>query len=807
MALNEPLAPVVQTGITANSRGYTPNTAYGEIFSGLAETLKNGLTAYDESKKAEIEQAAYRDVEGVVQDSMPPDLSQGVQGDIEDIQIAAEQGQYSDIAMRTKLDQAAKRRIAANPSYAPYIQRQFAAALGTNTANDMRTERLRLLEEASLGGKEKYKEKVSFYNSNIAEMGTPEFRSAYLQETGTPFQEGSMEYDERAARKIVARQKAVVYTREQVKAEAEADAAFAPKYGRQVTQEIRNKTFSMVVDSPLGQMMSNIDKAKADGVQGPEKEALLQQWGMLRTAYEDQIRTRLSDTTDPGIANLSTSDKEAIIKSELELVNQYEKMIISDEYGLLKSATRELANHKEDFQHRLMKGDSMIMNYSYLKEMVPEDVALSIWNNTEQKFAQQELQEQVAKALTVKIPRGTATLADMVTVENELGAAKPAPGVMLDVVTSNLEKVLTNPDISDEQLAASIQGIFKKENLEFLNTKVAPDTRLTIFNRLIKPGVIERLKASGDMRSLKALETWGTGQFIAVTSPYRDTLMDAAQWTDSVKVAYNDGKFTVSSSLSEGFGIPGVLTIGGPQQNPITAAADSTRYQSAIRAAADMNVYIDRMTPAWEATGQDKNEVIKALIGGGIGEEARQGALISRFWNAIGESLSPSKAGASTPSKAANEDLKKRSLVSASGKNGDMPITLRQAAKGLKPEALDFEPEFSSKLDTLIQNLAARGVPVRVAQGNRSIEEQNELYAQGRTKPGKIVTKARGGKSNHNHRIAADLVPEALVNQPDWDPNSPLWNIIGEEAEALGLDWGGNWKSMVDRPHVQLKRS
>ena len=43
---------------------------------------------------------------------------------------------------------------------------------------------------------------------------------------------------------------------------------------------------------------------------------------------------------------------------------------------------------------------------------------------------------------------------------------------------------------------------------------------------------------------------------------------------------------------------------------------------------------------------------------------------------------------------------------------------------------------------------------LRFAYTYRSFDEQNHLYAQGRTKPGKIVTYAKGGQSYHNFGLA-----------------------------------------------------
>jgi len=90
---------------------------------------------------------------------------------------------------------------------------------------------------------------------------------------------------------------------------------------------------------------------------------------------------------------------------------------------------------------------------------------------------------------------------------------------------------------------------------------------------------------------------------------------------------------------------------------------------------------------------------------------------------------------------------------------------------------------------------------LRVTSALRTIKMQNKLYAQGRTKPGKIVTNAKGGKSYHNFGLAIDVVEikngKALWNNPEWDK-------IAELGKSLGLEWGGDWVSIKDKPHFQF---
>ena len=66
-------------------------------------------------------------------------------------------------------------------------------------------------------------------------------------------------------------------------------------------------------------------------------------------------------------------------------------------------------------------------------------------------------------------------------------------------------------------------------------------------------------------------------------------------------------------------------------------------------------------------------------------------------------------------------------------------------------------PEVQPYARALVTKAAQHGITIKVISGLRTYEEQNDLYAQGRTKPGRIVTKARGGFSNHNFGIAFDI--------------------------------------------------
>jgi peptidoglycan LD-endopeptidase CwlK len=103
----------------------------------------------------------------------------------------------------------------------------------------------------------------------------------------------------------------------------------------------------------------------------------------------------------------------------------------------------------------------------------------------------------------------------------------------------------------------------------------------------------------------------------------------------------------------------------------------------------------------------------------------------------------------------------------------------------------------------LILNAAKQGFEIKVTSGTRTFDEQNELWAQGRSKPGKVVTNAKGGQSNHNFGIAFDVT---LFKDGAPVYESSIYKFIGTLGKSLGLTWGGDWK-FQDEPHFQLTPS
>jgi peptidoglycan L-alanyl-D-glutamate endopeptidase CwlK len=141
-----------------------------------------------------------------------------------------------------------------------------------------------------------------------------------------------------------------------------------------------------------------------------------------------------------------------------------------------------------------------------------------------------------------------------------------------------------------------------------------------------------------------------------------------------------------------------------------------------------------------------------------------------------------------------------------------MALTIEQVRAKSAAKLGGLIPCVKAAAEALIDRSYAAGVPIVITQGLRTIAEQDDLYAQGRTKPGAIVTNARGGYSNHNFGVAVDFA--LLTNDGrsvSWDTRLDGdrdgiadWNEVVAIAKTLGFAWGGDWKTFLDLPHFEM---
>lgn len=113
-----------------------------------------------------------------------------------------------------------------------------------------------------------------------------------------------------------------------------------------------------------------------------------------------------------------------------------------------------------------------------------------------------------------------------------------------------------------------------------------------------------------------------------------------------------------------------------------------------------------------------------------------------------------------------------------------------------------LHPDLQTKARQLVELCKKQNISIKISQTLRTKAEQDELYAQGRTKPGKIVTRAPYPQSLHCWGVAFDIVVLTSGGKATWAASA--YQRVGPIGTAIGLEWGGNWTDFPDYPHYQL---
>jgi len=121
------------------------------------------------------------------------------------------------------------------------------------------------------------------------------------------------------------------------------------------------------------------------------------------------------------------------------------------------------------------------------------------------------------------------------------------------------------------------------------------------------------------------------------------------------------------------------------------------------------------------------------------------------------------------------------------------------------------EPHFGNILKLWFETCEYARKPIYIYCGIRTPNEQAQLYAQGRTIKGKIVTNAKPFESWHNYGLAIDFCLVDRNGKISWDPKADFdlnkqadYAEVIKFAEKLGLESGANFK-ITDLPHIQFR--
>lgn len=147
----------------------------------------------------------------------------------------------------------------------------------------------------------------------------------------------------------------------------------------------------------------------------------------------------------------------------------------------------------------------------------------------------------------------------------------------------------------------------------------------------------------------------------------------------------------------------------------------------------------------------------------------------------------------------------------------------------MTPGPFKFGIGSKSQLKTLhpdlqaVCNGAIKLIDFVIVEGHRTPARQLQLYAQGRTAPGPVVTHVKKSEHTVYPSRAMDVAPySATLRGPDWSSRERfifLGGIILGVAGSLGIDlrWGGDFdedndlyehvrdRDFVDLPHFEIE--
>lgn len=122
-----------------------------------------------------------------------------------------------------------------------------------------------------------------------------------------------------------------------------------------------------------------------------------------------------------------------------------------------------------------------------------------------------------------------------------------------------------------------------------------------------------------------------------------------------------------------------------------------------------------------------------------------------------------------------------------------------------------LHPLLQVKVNELLELCKHNGISIKIGECVRTVAEQDALYAQGRSKPGAIVTNCAGATYSSMHQwgvafdffLNMDIDGDGQTNDDIYNNTTKIFEKVGKLGQSIGLEWGGSWKNK-DLPHFQL---
>jgi hypothetical protein len=606
MAFNETdNQDIIQSGFITSSKGTDGNRAYGQLFEGMANTLNNGLQAFDVQTRTSIEMDASKEVNSIAEGGLPPSLQKEL-GIVSRYKSAKDQGSMPNLEFDTKMAQLSKSLKTKYPvGYHSMIDDQIASAAGTNSANRARQEALAAEQAAMEGSSKAEKARTDFMDKeeNRKVLSSQQGRDLYKDMTGKDFDPQTASIEE---------MRAVVM----VKTGQEATHAFNMEASKRKKDDAKLAAGALI-QSTLQQQMSEanpifrkfrtqLEQAGADGqIDDNERMAMRAAWMDFKAGFRVERDKFLYQSGHEGISQLTDQDlKELQAGSETALAG-YESIfesptaqnlkMLEDNNRLLfessKSAFLTNPEYKTMGSYLRLKGmgfdpltlDELMKNSGKQGEKSPYDL----------------MEEEIGKAITLGVASGKFSLMDGF----KMAGADVSP-TSKKAIIQNWGNLLAKPDVPANDKVMLAEAVFADGNKDLLD-QYAKNDPMQLFRLLVNPEVTTAM-LSNEQAKVQYME-WANAQSLSFARRLGKQLEDSQISAEMGVLKFDGTRFSIDENIL-GSIVPKLGSLTGIGNAVATTGWEVSKLRDMRKQVEQMNAYIGQMEPIWKEMGWETQE-------------------------------------------------------------------------------------------------------------------------------------------------------------------------------------------------------
>lgn len=627
--------PVIQSGFISSSRGTDTNRAFGELFEGVGRTLTNGLNAYDDATRTNIEMEANAGVNELAEADTPPAVKSGVET-INNLKNARDQGAYTEEQFQTRLLQKVKQIKSKTPQgYHSVVDAAWSSALGTSSANRLRSERIAEIKAAEGNVTKEEKTRTDFFDKYNQVLASQQGQKLYKDLTGKDFDFTTAGINE--MRYVVARIEGEKYDREQELAQANLD---------------NRKTKSAVTGWMIGEMNKGLSEANplfkefnerfkkardagspgGDIITDEERIELLPKWQNYRTQFSAGLKASMySPDAADAIKKMSSADLKDVFAISEDMLNSYEEILKSPTPAILKLLEDDIGVKLKRAETDLLKNPAVAKYTQMLKSGIPkeviEDVLSKKKKNSTGDTYKDSLDDQIGTAIIQDLILGETTLNKAL----EDGAKEGAtPQALLNTVEDAM-KTIANDKLDPSVAAVMANSMFAPDSQDILE-KYAKENPLKMFDTLVRPDIWAKLKGTD---AEKRFVDFAEHQFVILGQKTGSALIDAKATMEYGSIRFDGKRFLLdeSSLVKQVAESTKDRSLVGMIASMPYIGYEKYKLEAARKHVFTMNKLISTMEPIWADLGIPQEQMaarILAAIGGDINSVESKGNIFSQ---------------------------------------------------------------------------------------------------------------------------------------------------------------------------------